>query len=160
MATVCFDTDFLISAIHAPSHENADQILRAQYAIIDCQDRNDRILVPTLVLGELLVQIPEQAHDGFLRQMERDFILTPFDARSAAAFARMWRSRPQGLLAEGLTRIHLKADYLIAAVAVANGCRCIYSSDKGMKAFAFSHIPVLSTDDISLPPHQTDLGLE
>lgn len=35
----------------------------------------------------------------------------------------------------GITKAHMKFDYMIAAIAIVNEAECIYSEDEGLKTF-------------------------
>ncbi|MEM7126267.1 MAG: PIN domain-containing protein [Chloroflexota bacterium] len=122
--------------------------------IKQCEDEDDRILIPSIVLGEVLCGIPDDKQQAFIRQIEKSFVLAPYDARASVRFSRMWKKRER---VDGYTRSETKADFMIAAVAVANACKCIYTNDDGLKKFAESSIPVITIEEIPVPPKQTSL---
>ncbi len=155
MALVCFDTHFVIWGFKQEATSGQeDYIARALYVIQQCEERGDNIAIPAIVLGELLSNIPEEMRADFIRGFEQGLVVLPFDARAALVYARMWAKRKR--FAE-YTREETKADYMIAATAVANQCSRIYSNDEGLKAFASDHIPVVSIAEIRLPPQQLSL---
>ena len=86
--------------------------------------------------------------------MQQHFIVAPYDSVAAVQFACMWQGRARDM---AHTRDETKADYMIAAIAVANGREVIYSNDNGLRRFAAEHIRVIGIEEITLPPEQGQL---
>ena len=155
MALVCFDTNFAIWAIRQDATSGQEQYMKyAQYVVQQCEENGDDILLPSVVLGEMLGGLPEEMHQGFARSVEQQLSVVPYDVRAAVMFARMWKKRRSNT---EFSRSEAKPDYMIAAIAVTASCKCIYSNDKGLRFFAEEFIPVITTDDIVLPPAQLAL---
>jgi predicted nucleic acid-binding protein len=152
---VCFDTNFLIWGVKrqaTPGQEG--NVAKAAY-LLDLLDKQDKqILIPSIVLGEALAALPLEQHAMFIDLIQRTFILAPYDAAASAHYARMWQRRARDT---GYTRSETKADYMITAIAVANGCEIIFSNDSGLRRFAAEHIPVLGIEEIGVPPEQGQL---
>lgn len=157
MSLVCFDSMFVVWGIKREVTPQTDEyIKRTIHVMRQCEANGDTIIVPSIVLGEVLSSIPEDKQSDFMRAFEQKVNIAPYDVRAALRFSRMWNGQHRER-DRRYTRAETKADYMIAAVAVVNGCRCIYSNDQGLKRFAESSIPVIRTDDIIIPPEQ--LGL-
>jgi predicted nucleic acid-binding protein len=69
-------------------------------------------------------------------------MIPPFDTQAALHFEKMWRNRKQVKDQNGISRAEMKADFMIAATAIARGAECIYSEDAGLKKFAQDYIDV------------------
>ncbi len=82
--------------------------------------------------------------------MDDRFIVSPFDTQAALCFAKMWRDRSQNKEDIEISRAEMKADYMIASIAVAKGAECIYSEDKGLKNFAQNYIEIRALPDVSI----------
>jgi len=154
MSLVCFDTNFVIWGIKreaTPGQEG--NIDRASHVVEQCSKNGTRILIPSIVLGELLSNLDAEAHDPFVQMLAKLFIIAPYDSRAAIHYARMWKNRSK---ATGLpfTRGEMRADFMIAAVAIANKCECIYSHDQGFANFASPFISIIPISQIVLPASQ------
>lgn len=152
MSLVCFDTNFVIWGIKRQATAGQDgNIAKAVYLLQQLEQQDKQILIPTIVLGEVLASLPVEQHASFVMLIRRSFILAPYDAAAASHFARMWQKRAKD---SSHSRSETKADYMIAAVAMANQCESIYSNDDGLRKFASDHIPVIGIEEISIPPEQ------
>ncbi|XGV99751.1 MAG: type II toxin-antitoxin system VapC family toxin [Leptolyngbya sp. BL-A-14] len=154
MAIVCFDTHIVIWGIKkvaSPGQEN--MLLKAATLIASCDESKHQIIIPSLVLGELLMGLPPDEHPAFISLMSQKLRIVPFDAKTASLFAKMWRKwseakiYPDSLDGKRPSREEIKIDYMIAATAKANKAECIYTEDPGLKKFAEEYIRVES-----LPP--------
>lgn len=157
MSLVCFDTNFVIWGIKREATKGQESnIERASHVVNECNKNGIQILIPSPVLGELLSALDTQQHGSFIHQIERFFIIVPYDSKAAIQYAHMWKNRSK---ATGVTftRSEIKADFMIAAVAVANRCDCIYSDDGPLTTFASPFIAVISTTQIILPASQPPL---
>jgi predicted nucleic acid-binding protein len=155
MSLVCFDTNFVIWGFKRQSEPaQKENISKAQHLLRDLEISKTQIMIPTMVLAEVLSNASAGDHHEFIQTITTRCIIGPFDTRAAIHYSRMWRSR---LPAVPYTREVAKIDYMIAAVALAMGCRTIYTDDPGFRMFAQPHIPIISMSDISVPPEQLDL---
>lgn len=134
---------------------------RAQYLIEQCEEKKDKILVPSIVVAELLMGTNSAKHEQLIQLLERRFIIPPFDVQASAFFAKIWRQNKttrKVLIAEGLaTRAELKADSMIVATAVAKKAWCIYSMDPHIRKFADGFVSVLTIPELPIEPTQLDL---
>lgn len=159
MPTVCFDTNFVIWGFKRDATPGQEaNIPRVHHLLNTFTEKKDIVIIPSLVLAEVLLGFPPERRDEFTRSLRSQVVIMPFDVKAASHFARLMDSRSMASpLPDGYTRQMLKTDRMIAAVAIANQCDCIYSNDKNLKQFVEKVIPVLTTDDIPLPPQQIPL---
>jgi predicted nucleic acid-binding protein len=143
MDLVCFDTQIIIWGVKkqaTPGQE--DNVDKAKYLISICERDKIEIIVPSVVVAEILCAIDPSLHNAFSELMHRRFIVPPFDTQAALHFAEMWRSKKQIKDDSGIKRAEMKADFMIAATAMARGAKCIYSEDLGLKKFAQDYIDI------------------
>lgn len=155
---MCIDTNIVIWGIRKECRKGQeDRIPRAEQLLDDCLKADLRIIIPTLVLGELLIGPDDIDADRFVQEALTDFMIHPYDFPAAKTFGKIWRARygEQRLLEK--TRQELRADCMIVATAASLGCECIYSNDAGVHGFAKGFIN--AQDLPPLRPAQKELGL-
>lgn len=161
---VCFDTQILVWGLKESATPGQEiKIDQAKYLISLCDERNDIVLIPSIVVGEILSSLPPNKSNEFAAVLHRRFRVVPYDTPAAAAFAMMWRDRQKLLqrnreLSLGATREEVKADCMIAATAKSKGASCIYSEDGKLAKFAKDYIEVRPLPD--LPPLQLEANYE
>lgn len=154
----CLDNHVLLWGVREVAEPGQEHmILRAKQFFMDAEEQKVRLVIPSVVLGELLSGIEEQHHNLVKNLSLRGFPIPPYDAAAAQAFARLWRQRKAdgtttALRQSGATKQELKADCMIVATALAQRCTVIYSHDGKLKTFAGSEIEVRELPD--LPPQQ------
>lgn len=140
--TVAIDTSCLLHLVNphtpAPKGESGREVDR-------CQDRinlllktigstSERILVPTPVLSEL---IGRAAKDGprYLQILDgqKAFRIANFDQLAAVEAATLLAENRAALQEEGLSRVAIKFDTMIVAIARVHRARVIYSDDNGIR---------------------------
>jgi predicted nucleic acid-binding protein len=152
---VCFDSNFIIWGIKQTASAGQEaEIDKATYIVAQAAKTGTRILIPSVALGEVLSSLSSEAQETFVRRVSSSFLVVPYDTAAALQYARMWQARTPN---RAYTRGETKADFLIAAIAVAHKCECIYSNDDGLCTFAAPYIKVLALEDIILPPTQAPL---
>lgn len=142
MRLICLDTNILTWGLKkqcTPGQE--DNLEKAESLIERLFQLGDHIVIPTLVLSELLVTIPEEKHNEFLSDVCQDYLVAPFDTQAARKFGEIypnWKriKRANGSLTQDMTRQEIKTDYMIIATAISVGCECIYSEDSKFQKFA------------------------
>lgn len=61
MNLVCFDTQVLIWGVKREASENQEHMIaRTQYLIEQCEEKKYKILIPSIVVGELLMGTDQQ----------------------------------------------------------------------------------------------------
>ena len=150
MKLFCVDTHTVVWGVRkvaTPGQE--DMIPRAEAFLNQCDKDGHRVIVPTIVLGELLAGVPVETHPEFIRSIQRRFLLAPFDAAAALVYGRLWQVHKERVIPEarqelpGITRAEVKADHMIAAVAVARHCDQLCTIDRALIRFAEKHIGIL-----------------
>jgi predicted nucleic acid-binding protein len=152
VSLVCFDSNFVVWGVKrqaTPGQE--DNINKAVFLLDQLGGEDKQVVIPSIVLGEVLASFPPDLQPEFVAIMEQNFIVAPYDSVAAVQYARMWQNRARDTTH---TRDETKADYMIAAIAVANGCEAIYSNDSGLRRFASEHIQVIGIEELTLPPEQ------
>ncbi len=150
MAIVVLDTNILIWGLKrecTPGQEG--MVKKAELFLKYLDDNENSVLIPSIVLGELLMNIPVEKHPKFISQIEGKFKIANYDAIAASCFARIWQDKKgdEGvkIIKKNLsvTKTHQRADYLIIAIAVTRGAKCIYSHNTSeLKKFAEGYIDV------------------
>ncbi|NET33493.1 MAG: type II toxin-antitoxin system VapC family toxin [Cyanothece sp. SIO1E1] len=156
MELVCFDTHIIIWGVRGKATPGQEQnIYKAKYLISKCDEDGIKIMVPSVVVAEVLCALEPRLHSAVSELMHRQFIVPPFDTQAALHFAEMWRNRKQPKDDSGISRAEMKADFMITAIAMARGAKCIYSEDVGLKKFAQDYINVRP-----LPSIERQMSLE
>jgi predicted nucleic acid-binding protein len=159
MKQVCVDTQTIIWGVRqiaTPGQE--DMISRAVALFERCRKDGDLLVVPTIVLGELLAAVPLDEHPDFVRLIQGRFLVAPFDAAAALVYGRLWQAHKSEIIPQarkelaGLERAEIKADHMIAAVAVARRCDQLCTADKALIRFAERHISILRLPDVPVQP--------
>ena len=142
MSVVCVDTQILYWAIEFRGTEDRQLLVFAREFMRMLDTRGDRIIVPSIVVGEMLIPIEEGRVRFVLNQFKSDWRIVEYDLRCALQFSRMRRdhalkTRVKSLQElEGCTRKELHADAMIIATAIANGASIIYSHDEPLRTLA------------------------
>lgn len=146
---VCLDTNILIWGIQNKASAGQEQMLeRTRLFLKDLDESKAKVIIPSLVIGELLMKVPHDKHDAVLKHVSSRFMVASYDMAAASYFAKIWQDKKDDKQIQlmrdngSITRAELKADYQIVAIAVSSGASCIYSYDKKLKQFADGHIAV------------------
>lgn len=157
---ICLDTQILIWGVKEDASPGQEAMVeKAKMFVRAATENGDSLLVPSVVVGELLMRIPEDLHVMTINLIRRGFMTAAYDLEAAAVFARLWQERTEDgvieeLRAAGATRSEMKADCQIVATALASNAASLVSHDRGLKKFAGNEIKV-----IELPGGVTQLGL-
>ena len=146
MSLVSLDTNILIWAIKKQASPGQEEMIPKANNLLERISRsNQRAMVSTIVVSELLMNVNPDSIPVMTSVIEKTFIVVPFDIQSAMMFARIWQEKNgaiEELKQSGIGRQQLKADCLIVASAIARKAICIYSNDKGLQKFAEGFIDV------------------
>ncbi len=161
MAIVCFDAHAVIWGIkeEASSSQQA-MIERAKALIQQCEEQDDTVVIPALVVGEVLCSLPVENQSRLWQGLNDNFIIAPYDTRAALHNARVWQEQTtirQALRAQDTSRQVIKTDITILSTALAYNCEILYTEDKALAQLADRYIKVKKISDVQIPPHQ--LGL-
>ena len=151
MSLVCFDTMIVVWGIQGWANNNQDIMIdRANQAIIDCQENNHKIIIPSIVLAEILSGIDAKTRKGFHELVSKNFLVIPFDTLAALEFANLWDNKinrdkiKSDLNGKGIkiTRAEMKADLMIISTAKSKNSDFIYSHDEKLMSCAEGIIDV------------------
>jgi predicted nucleic acid-binding protein len=139
MSLICFDTMIVVWGIQGWANNNQDSMIkRAKQAIINCQEGNHKIIIPSIVLAEILSGIDTEKRKDFHDLVSRNFLVIPFDTLAALEFANLWDNKvnrdkiKSNLDDKGIkiTRAEMKADLMIISTAKSKKSEFIYSHDE------------------------------
>jgi hypothetical protein len=148
---VCLDTTVTIMGIKGTGGDEA-AIERSKALIQSLRKSKVSIVLPTVVMSETLVRVPFADHRAFMDQLQKSFIVVPFDTAAASQFANLWNIHKNHVFARDAkkdperTRAMLKADCMIIATAMAVGAECIYTHNT--QDFNTFHVPGLKIRSI------------
>jgi predicted nucleic acid-binding protein len=159
---VCLDNHILVWGIREYAEEGQDDMIQRTKSFFEvCQKNKTIMMIPSVVVGEFLTAFDAKHHASVLHALSTSFIIYPYDTKSSAIFAKLWREKKESGLIDkirkddtAIKRQELKADCMIVATAIAAQASAIYSYDKGLKKFAGNSINVL---DLPEMPYQNEL---
>lgn len=142
---VCLDSMVVIWGVkREASLGQENMITKASKYLAQLDSQRAKIMVPTIVLSEILIKVPESDHAKILTIFKERFIVPPVDVSVAAKLAQIWRKHEK----DGTLKIpdnpnsKLKNDCQIVATAVVHGANAICSHDPFLKQFAQGWIDV------------------
>ena len=159
MALICLDTQILIWGIrkHAELGQEGNSP-RAENLIEILTRSKDNIIIPSIVCAEACAAVPDDRIQSFMREMQRQFPIIPFDANAAYHYRTIYQTHKgnrQELTADGYKRPSMFADMKIVATALACRASSIYSEDPHLPKIANGFIEVKSMPPV--PPKQLPL---
>lgn len=131
---------------------------RIEYLMREIKSQNQKIIIPTPVLSEVLVYFeePQEKYTDILRQ--GIFKISPFETKAAIEAAEAMRSalRRGGIRADSANldanRTKIKFDRQIVAIAKVQEATAIYTDDEHMRKLATdANLTARRTADIILP---------
>lgn len=138
------DTQILSWAIIGKAVRGTEQLIPLAVDFMKWLEKQDtNIIVPSIVIGELLIPVPKEDQISVLTQFNKDWIIVDYDLRAATIFAQLRREHMiqtrfkelRNLYVDS-TKKELSADVMIIAAAIAHGAGKIYSSDKKLISLA------------------------
>lgn len=151
---LALDPDVKVSSDPATNKPVEFATERVENLIRMCKNRNERIIIPTPVLSEVLVNA-KGASDKYLGVLEkRPFSIAPFDKKAAIEAAILIEAalRRSGQQNRTETKTKIKFDRQIVAIAKSQGADTIYSDDKLFIKYArHAGIAAIHTSDLPLP---------
>lgn len=137
---------------------------RIEYLLQSLTKAGIKVMVPTPVLSELLVQAgPDKAKLVAEMNGAYAFRIEPFDTRAAIEVAHLTDADLQSgkPLNQDQTKAKVKYDRQIVAIAKVNGVATIYSDDRGVAKRAEANgMTCIRTADLPLPPEDPQQKLE
>lgn len=115
------------------------------------------VIVPSIVVGEVLLPVDPVAHTDALSEFSTKWIVVDYDIRAARRFAEISRSRAVKDIKKEIqkanpdvTRSHLKADMMILATALIHGADHLYTHDGDFLKIANLYIAAENFLDVSV----------
>ena len=134
--TVAIDTNILIYAA-APVQNAEDETLhlRAKTLLQKIKEAGQTIALPVPVIAEFLSGVDADTREMAYKTLLQEFIILPFDDKSARVYAHIMAYRHQDGVweqrkASGVPRRCLLADIAILAVAEAHGLPWFYTGER------------------------------
>lgn len=169
---VLFDTGILLPLIQPdiqvpipkgidPSKFDAEG--RVKYLIEVLRGQKATIIIPTPVLGELLVKESADGNDALLMlQSHPNIRIVPFDIRSAIECALLQRTNGVRLgLGDEYRRAAAKVDAQILSCGIVEQVDVVYCADGWMRNAAKKlGIDTISFDELPLPPQDDQQALD
>jgi predicted nucleic acid-binding protein len=136
---------------------------RVEYLLHDLASRNERILIPTPALSEILVRAGKAGAE-FVNRLGKSsrFEIAPFDALAAVevalAIAAAKKSGGKRVRGSTDTWAKVKFDHQIVAICKVKQITVLYSDDPALCNFAdCSDIRTVGLADLPLPPDEPTL---
>jgi predicted nucleic acid-binding protein len=128
---VGLDTQTLIWALDEIESNEPEKENRALWLLDYLTAQKAQVVISTVVLGELLTDVPPSKHADFTAKLSQRFQIVPFDtvgaSRSAALFSECLDLKPED--AKGRRKTY-KADLMIVCQAWASGATVFYTDDE------------------------------
>lgn len=166
MALVCLDSHILVWGIKEEANPGQEiMIPKAKRFISWLDEENYDVIIPSIVIGELLMRVPTNEHEAVTNFFGKRFKIPSYDLMAASCYATIWQKRNEdktiSYLKEKLraSREELKADCQIVAIAVTQKASCIYSYDEKLKRFAEDFIEVREMPHLIDPASQLKIAL-
>jgi|LSQX01.2.fsa_nt_gb predicted nucleic acid-binding protein len=121
------DTQILIYAIEKTKHVENEQIhIRAKRFVGKMQEEGHRLVLPSVVVAEYLVSHEFNNEMAAYRALAKQFVIAPFDARTATIFGPIYRDKGLSMIKEDCPskkcrRRKISVDCQVVATAIA--CR-------------------------------------
>lgn len=126
---ICIDTNVLIWGVQGVSRPDQEVMIgRTQRYLRQLSRDNERVMVPSVVVGEYLQGFPDNEHDAQLGVLSANFFLPPYDARCASLAAQL-QSAGQPSHGQAGVRITFKSDVQIIATAICHGATKIVTAN-------------------------------
>lgn len=168
MNRVCLDNHILIWGVRGVATLGQEQQVEQARQLFEDLDQSDaQVMIPSVVVAEFLAGVPKLQHGNLLDALNRRFQIPPFDTRTAALAAELWREAAErnphlkDLVKEsfpGTEKAKIKADMMILATALARNADILYTHDGPLAKVAEGRIEVRQLPP--LRPKQADLPLE
>lgn len=154
----CIDTNILIWAVQGAAHSSQTEMVpRSRALIAALQKEKARVIIPSVALGEFLIGLPPNELPRYEVLVRQKFPIIPYDIAASIVFARLWRAKAdQNIIAQVKaenappTRVHLRADFMIIATAIAAGATCIYGHEPRFRRYTDGFIRFENIADLNL----------
>lgn len=162
---ICLDTNIIIWGIKKQaSNPQKHNIIRAEYLINKLLKNKDRVIIPSIVVGEAAVRIDPSERTRFFMTISEKFQIAPFDSMAATKYPSLFLQGLQECQVQEAVnggengKRAIKQDCMILAIALAAGATCIYTTDTRLANRAAQHITVHGLPDV--PPQPLSLPIK
>src|SRR4051812_27070279 len=88
MTVICIDTQILFWALVKKPPKNNEHLVRTATDFMKWVDQQKhQVILPTIILGEMLVAVPKEDHPSVLKQINRDWRVVEYDLPASVRFA-------------------------------------------------------------------------
>ncbi|MBK8396231.1 MAG: type II toxin-antitoxin system VapC family toxin [Leptospiraceae bacterium] len=162
MSIICLDTNILIWGIKKqPTKGQEANVEYAERFIQDIGDKGHTVIIPTIVLAELLANVPFKDHDKIISEIQTFARLEPFDSDASVKYSELFLKLEKTGEEEykkefNKSRRALKADIMIIATAICKNVKELYTNNVNefIKLSSGQKIKIL---DLPKIPIQTNL---
>jgi predicted nucleic acid-binding protein len=166
---VAIDTNILIYFLEkdapAPKDPNSGLVVekgheRIAQLVTDIERLKGRIIVPTPVLAEVLVEAGSAAGEWLaIMKKATVFKIAEFDERSAFEFSLIHKQSLKTRMPNTEKR-RIKFDDQIFAIAKVNNASILYSDDNKIKARSTDNLRIIGLSEMPLPKSASQLSLD
>lgn len=141
------DTQILIWGLKKQASSDRKHKIEAASAFLESLEKtNSKIFISSVVLGELLCDLPAEQRRNLSKEIRKRFMVLPFDAASSLEYADIFYNKkiapPKTGNLDGIGRKHIKPDMMIVASSVSAGMSVLYTEDEPLQKVADGIIPV------------------
>lgn len=148
---ICVDTSPLIWGLRKEAEKDQQHMIcRAEDLFEDLRRKSETVAIPSLVIWEACVRLPDSVRAPFWRSLVQDFVILDFDAVAALKAAEI---QAGFIRTSNYSRSKFKVDCCIVASAVTAKCRVIYTEDSDIVRLAGSQ----SLKALPMPQSKTAL---
>lgn len=157
---VCVDTQLMIWGVKGESSANRIEMKKkAEHFIKSLIAENAKIVVPSVVLAEMMCNVPEDERVSVLNGFTKNFQIQPFDTRTALIYAETFYKKkivPGDASNESMNgnRKTIIADIMIVASAKASDAATLYSEDSDIQKLSAG---IIGFSSLPEPKGQMDL---
>ena len=161
---VSLDTQIMIWGIKKQATPTQIEMIEKAIRFIDKLDKERaRIIIPAVVIGELLSNVPQEKYQEVLDCLTSNFQVQPFDFKSALLYANRFyeykqKNNPEAIFeSDSGNRQKIKADLMIVASAKSADVGILYSNDNDIIKYSEGFISAKNMPEVSgqlslLPP--------
>lgn len=157
--TVGIDTSAAVYVLqNAPEASNDEMVLRARAFLAHCEATKTLLRLPSIVVSELLVVVPEEERPEYLSDLSRRFIIDSFDAGAALHAARIhsrWLEKVKKGSAKKVEPTQCtKADSMILGTAKEHKYDSLLVVDGDFRTLSEGKIAIQNLTEIEIPQPQ------
>lgn len=151
----CIDSNTFIWGIKKKAVEGQEEMIpRAEHLFEWLEEQGHQILIPTVVIAEVLAPEPLEKYPVLMDIINKSFMVVDFDVRAASRYGQLFMNKistvKKTAKKNNVPAQKMKIDHLLISCALIHGAACIYTTDKGLRAFGENYIDI--RDLPPLPP--------